>query len=405
MEEQSRTAIVLKFGGTSVATEEGRQAIASRVRAVSEEGYAPVVVVSAMGRLGAPYATDSLLSLVEGLPPDVREHDLLMSTGELISAVVLAHELRGQGISAHALSGPEAGIRTDGAYGCGAILEIDTARLRKEIAAGVVPVVSGFQGMGADGSVCTLGRGGSDTSACAIGVALGAERVDIYTDVDGIMTADPRAVDGATVLESISAEELFQMARTGSKIVHTPAAELALDSGAQIRVRNTFSDAPGTTVVDIAAYRPSTVATAVSHAGGIARVRVALPYVDDAGSHMAIQTKVYRAMADAGVSIDMFTPVNDRLLFTVKAGDVRHAQATLDALGLSHKVREDLSKVTLVGAGMHGVPGVMARMAEYLAAAGVDILQASDSHTTISVLVRSADAITAVRALHDGFEL
>lgn len=405
MDNGSRPVVVLKFGGTSVASQDGRKAIAQRVHDIIEEGNAPVVVVSAMGRLGAPYATDSLLALVDGLPADLREHDLLMSTGELISAVVLAHELRGRGIAAQALSGPEAGIRTDGAYGCGAILEIDTARLRDEIAAGVVPVVSGFQGQGRDGSVCTLGRGGSDTSACAIGVALDAQRVDIYTDVDGIMTADPRTVADATVLESISAEELFQMARTGSKVVHTPAAELALSSGAQIRVRNTFSDAPGTSVVDIAGYRPTAVATAVSHVGGIARVRVTLPYVEDASSHMAIQTKVYRAMADAGVSLDMFTPVNDRLLFTVKQADVDRAEATLDAMGLAHKIRRDLCKVTLVGAGMHGVPGVMARLAEYLAEAGVDILQASDSHTTISVLVRSADADTAVRALHDGFEL
>lgn len=400
-----RDIVVLKFGGTSVATPDGRAAIARRVAETLAAGESPVLVVSAMGRKGAPYATDTLLSLVEGLPGDAREHDMLMATGELVSAVVLAHELRGAGIPAAALTGPEAGVRTDGVYGCAAITEIDTARVRGLVDDGVVPVVTGFQGTGPDGSLCTLGRGGSDTSAAALGVALGAKSVDIYTDVDGIMTADPRVADRATVLERISADELFQMARTGSKVVHTPAAELAFASGAVMRVKNTFTDHDGTTVVDISAYRPDGVATAVSHVSGIARIRVTLPYAEDASAHMATQTTVYRAMADAGISIDMFTPVNDRLVFTVAEGSVARAVEVLDALGLVHAERHGLAKVTLVGAGMHGVPGVMARVAEYLAAAGVDVLQASDSHATISVLVRDVHMSAAVNALHEGFGL
>lgn len=397
--------LVLKFGGTSVATPDGRASIARHVKQTLEAGQAPVLVVSAMGRKGAPYATDTLLSLVEGLPSDDRERDLLMATGELVSAVVLAHELRAAGIPAHALTGPEAGVRTDGVYGCAAITEIDTVPLRAIIEAGGVPVVTGFQGLAPDGSLCTLGRGGSDTSACAIGVALGAKSVDIYTDVDGIMTADPRVADEAVVLERISADELFQMARTGSKVVHTPAAELAFASGAVLRVKNTFTDHEGTTCVDISAYRPDSVATAVSHLSGIARLRVTLPYAEDAEAHMGTQTRVYRAMADAGISLDMFTPVNDRLVFTVGEGSVAAAEKVLDSLGLEHATRHDLAKVTLVGAGMHGVPGVMARVAEYLQDAHVDILQASDSHATISVLVRAESMRAAINALHAGFGL
>ena len=250
-----------------------------------------------------------------------------------------------------------------------------------------MPVIAGFQGIAEDGRITTLGRGGSDTTACAIGVALEAAEVGIYTDVDGVMSADPRQCDAAEVLEVISAEELFQMARTGSRVVHTPAAELALASGLAVRVRSTFSDHDGTLVADISGYRPDKVATAVSHEVGVARMRVALGASEGSLGHMAAQTRVYRAMADAGVSLDMFTPVGDSLVFTVSEAVLDRAAEVIRELGLLHQSHRGLAKVTLVGAGMHGVPGVMAQMAEYLVAAGVDVYQVADSHTTISVLI------------------
>lgn len=400
-----RPVVVMKFGGTSVAGAEGRAAIAARVSASIEAGRAPVVVVSAMGRRGAPYATDTLLGLVDGMPVDARETDLLVSVGEVISAIVVAHELRSAGISATALTGPEAGVCTDGVAGNSAVTEVHTGPLAAVIVAGLVPVVCGFQGIADDGRLTTLGRGGSDTTACALGVALGAEEVEIYTDVDGVMTADPRTCDGAEVLEVVRADELFQMARHGSRVVHTPAAELALASGMSVRVRNTYTDHPGTRVADIAAYRPSTVATAVTHAEGVVRVAATLPAAEGTPEHMSAQARVYRTMADAGVSLDMFTPVGETLVFSVGSGALDDACEVLGDLGLAYKVVSGLAKVTLVGAGMHGVPGVMARMAECLAEAGVNVLQTADSHTTISVLVPEADATTAVRALHDGFAL
>jgi aspartate kinase len=400
-----RPVVVMKFGGTSVATPEGRDAIARRVLAAQELGRAPVVVVSAMGREGAPYATDTLLGLLEGLPTDTRERDLLASTGEVVSAVVVAHGLRAAGVDARAFTGAEAGVCTDGVHGCAQVTDVHPQPLTRAIDAGIVPVVAGFQGMAEDGSTTTLGRGGSDTTACALGVALAAESVDIYTDVDGVMTADPRSCDGAGLLEVIRADELFQMARAGARVVHTPAAELALASGIAVRVRNTYSDHPGTLVADIASYKPASVATAVTRSDTVARVRVALGAPEGTAEHMAAQTRVFRAMADAGVSLDMFTPAGEALLFTVPAGSVRLARGTLEALELTCEVAPSLVKVTLVGAGMHGVPGVMARMAEHLAEAGVDILQSADSHTTISVLVNEHDADTAVQALHDGFKL
>lgn len=400
-----RPVIVMKFGGTSVGTTEGRTAIAARVTEALELEKAPVVVVSAMGRRGDAYATDTLLDLVDGRPTDARERDLLASTGEVIAAVVVAHELRAAGISARAMTGGEAGICTDGVHENASVTDIYPAPLLDAVARKEVPVVTGFQGLAEDGRVTTLGRGGSDTTACALGVALGAEAVEIYTDVDGVMTADPRACEGASVLEVIRADELFQMARHGSRVVHTPAAELALASGIAVRVRNTYTDHPGTLVADIASYRPATLATAVSHATGVARMRVALPGEEDAGAHMTAQARVYRAMADAGVSLDMFTPTGGALVFTVAEADLDIARGVLAELGLESGVRKGLAKVTLVGAAMHGVPGVMARMAEALASAGAHVLQTADSHTTISVLVPAEDVRAAVAALHDGFGL
>lgn len=397
--------VVMKFGGTSVATEDGRASIARQVSAQLELGRRPVLVVSAMGRAGAPYATDTLLGLLGEMPADDRERDLLASVGEVVSAVVIAHELRDSGIEASAFTGAEAGIQTDGVHGSASVTEIRPQAILAAIDGGTVPVVAGFQGISAEGLITTLGRGGSDTTACALGVALRADEVVIYTDVDGVMTTDPRTCGDATVLKVIGADELFQMAAHGSKVVHTPAAELALESGLPVRVRNTYTDHPGTLVADIASYRPAAVATAVSQLADVVRVRLDLDAREGTPEHMAAQTRVYRAMADAGVSLDMFTPVGNTMLFTVGGDSREAAREVLQYLGLHYELDRELAKVTLVGAGMHGVPGVMARMAEYLEDAGVAILQTADSHTTISVLVRGADAGNAVKALHAGFEL
>jgi len=402
---QRRPIVVMKFGGTSVATPSGRAALSQRLRDAVEAGRAPVAVVSAMGRAPEPYATDTLLGLVAATHRDEREIDLLASVGEVVSAVVIAHELRAAGLDATAFTGLDAGIITDGVPGGSSILEIFPGGLLDAIDAGRIPIVAGFQGLSEDGRVTTLGRGGSDTTACALGVALSAEEVVIFTDVDGVMTADPRTCEGSQVIERIGADELFQMAKAGSRVVHTPAAELALNSGIAVRVRSTFSDHNGTLVADIAGYRPDRVATAVSHTIGVARVRVRLFAPEGTRGHMTTQTRIFQLMADAGVSLDMFTPIGDELVFTVLEPSLLEATSVLDRIGLPYDARTGLAKVTLVGAGMHGVPGVMARMTHLLSAAGVDVYQAADSHTTISVLVAVDQTEEAVRALHNGFNL
>lgn len=396
--------VVKKFGGTSVATAEGRAALRASVRGSLDEGRSVVVVVSAMGRRGAPYATDTLLGLLDGLDAEPREVDLLASCGEIVSAVLVAHELRADGLAAVALTGGEAGILTDSEFGDAAVLRVDPEPLRAALFAGIVPVVAGFQGMSLSGDVTTLGRGGSDTTACAIGAALQAETVEIHTDVDGVLSADPRACDGVRVLDSLQFEELFQMALAGSKVMHAPAAETAMNAGVPVRVRNTYGGSAGTLIAPpdrIAADRRR-VATAVSHVDGLARLVATLPPGEERAGAL---TAVFRAMADAGLSLDMFTPVGDVLALSIGESELDRAKGVLAGLGIPSSARTGLAKVTLVGAGMHGVPGVMARMADALAAAGVDVLQIADSHYTISVLVSQEDSRPAISALHTEFGL
>jgi aspartate kinase len=397
--------VVQKFGGTSVGSPEGRAAVGQRVASALAEGEHPVVVVSAMGRAGAPYATDTLLALLDGHDVVPREADMLAACGEMVSAVVIAHELRSDGVPAIAMTGTEAGVLTDGAFGDATVLAVDPTALSAAIEAGAVPVVAGFQGVSAAGELTTLGRGGSDTSACAIAAALHADSVEIYTDVDGVMSADPRVCPGVRVLDSLQFEELFQMALTGAKVMHAPAAEIAMRAGVPVWVRNTFSSARGTMVADaerLAVERERGVATAVTHAEAICRFVVALP---DGPDRARTLTAVFASMADAGVSLDMFTPLESTLAFSLGEAQQPQATAALSTLGVPYEVRSGLAKVTLVGAGMHGVPGVMARVAGALTTHGVDILQVADSHYTISVLVDSGSSRAAILALHSAFGL
>ncbi len=405
--QTSHPVVVMKFGGTSVGSRAGRAALTARVGERLAAGVSPVVVVSAMGRSGDPYATDTLLALLEEFDPVPREADLLASCGEVISAVVVAHELRDAGVCAMAFTGGEAGVVSDGTFGAASILAVDPSALRAALDRGVVPVVTGFQAISPDGEVTTLGRGGSDTTACALGAALAADAVEIYTDVDGVMTADPRACGEARVLNALQFEELFQMARAGAKVVHAPAAELAMAASVPVWVRNTFSSAPGTVIAtarQIAEERGERVATAVSHSTGVVRAAVDLAS-READTRMQALTRVFQAMADSSVSLDMFTPCGDTLVFSFSEEELDVAASVLEEVGLPYDVERGLAKVTLVGAGMHGVPGVMARVAEALRAADVDILQVADSHYTISVLVAQADAGTAIQALHRAFAL
>ncbi|KRW91616.1 aspartate kinase [Alicyclobacillus tengchongensis] len=399
--------VVQKFGGTSVATPESRRAAYRHIEQAKADGYAVVVVVSAMGRRGDPYATDSLLSLLESseasaAPANLRERDMLMACGEIISAVVFAQELRARGHKVRAMTGAQAGILTSSDFGNARILDVRTDALHKALADGEIAIVAGFQGADEDGDVTTLGRGGSDTTATALGVALHAEVVDIFTDVSGIMTADPRIVDDARQLAQVTYTEICNMAYQGAKVIHPRAVELAMQGNVPIRVRSTMSDDPGTLVTQAARrLEHSSVfdqsVTGIAHTPNVAQIVVR---GEGIGS-----SSIFQLMAEHQISLDFISVTPTEVAFTVPDGLADTAVHHLSQLGYRSQVRRGCAKVSAVGAGMMGVPGVMARIVDALASSGIDILQSADSHTTIWVLVDGSQMADAVRALHRAFQL
>lgn len=400
--------IVQKFGGTSVRHATHRQHAVAWIERAREEGYHPVVVVSAMGREGDPYATDTLLKLVGRNAPEPRDTDLLMSCGEIIAAVVLAGHLEAEGIPAKVLTGGQAGIVTDGHFGQARILEVDPTPLQEVLAEGRVPVVAGFQGRSRDGDVTTLGRGGSDTTAAALGAALKAEVVDIFTDVDGIKTADPRIVPDARTLLTVDYDELFQMANLGARVVHPRAVEIARQFTVPMRIRSTFSASEGTLIgvapraLDPWAHRdPEESVTGVTCLENVVQVQVRRP--EDASAEWALA--VFEALAAQKVSVDLINVFPDQAYFTIPQGVQSQAEAVLQALAATYQCDRDRAKVSVVGSAIHGLPGVMARVMGALTHANIPVLQSSDSHSTISFLVPREHMERAVQALHQQFRL
>jgi len=393
--------VVQKFGGTSVATAEGRARAMERIIAAKERGYAPVVVVSAMGRRGEPYATDTLIDLVKSIHNDIepRELDLLISCGEIISTVVMATSLKKMGYAAVALTGGQAGIYTDGNYGCAQILDIDPKPIINHLCQGKIVIVAGFQGICADGSTTTLGRGGSDTTATALGAALKAEVVEIYTDVDGVMTTDPRLVPEAAILSDISYREICEMANQGAKVIHPRAVEAAMNGKVPIMIKNTFSDAQGTLIAENVAER---VITGLAHLTNITQVKVG-PL--DGNDVQLAKVKVLKTMAEARISIDMVGVAPNSIFFIINGDDTEKARTALEKAGYKTVVETGCAKISVIGAGMEGVPGVMADVMESLDRAGVTVLHTSDSDITISFLIKEEDLPKAIKILHKSFNL
>lgn len=399
---------VLKFGGTSVATKQTRELVIHHIERELQEGHQLVVVVSAMGRSGDPYATDTLLSLAveEGGELPSREKDLLMGCGEIISAVVLCGALHARSIPAVALTGGGAGILTSSQFGEARIEEIRTDRMKHHLDQGEVVVVTGFQGQDSRGDLTTLGRGGSDTSATALGAALQAEIVDIYTDVNGILTADPRIVKDAKPLTVVGYAEICNMARLGAKVIHPRAVEIAQQARIPLRVRSTFSEEEGTLVTDLPTAHSLAAPLKDRHVTGIAHVQgvtqISVRAVEGIGD---TQLKVFQSMARHHISVDLINVTLAGALYTVMDADADKAVRVLRDLGFEPETVSGCAKVSVIGGGMHRVPGVMARIVEALAEQGIPILQSADSNTTIWVLVREEHMGNALRALHAKFEL
>ncbi|MDA8442528.1 MAG: aspartate kinase [Peptococcaceae bacterium] len=405
--------LVQKFGGTSVATPERRAQVAEKIFTAKEEGYSPVVVVSAIGRTGDPYATDTFLHMVKGIYPDVprRELDILMSCGEVISGVVLVSTLIGLGYDAVLLTGAQAGIITNNTFGDARIVRIEPKNILEHLCQDQIVVVTGFQGITETGEITTLGRGGSDTTAAALGVGLDAEAIDVYTDVEGIMTADPRIVDDARILDVVTYNEICQLAHQGAKVIHPRAVEIAMQKNIPLRVKSTFSNAPGTLVTsqvdsdflelgtDITGDR---LITGIAHTPNVTQIRV---NTESEANVPAADLKIFKGMALADISVDFITVLPNVVVYTVKDDVADKAVKILKNMGFAAETRPGCAKVAVIGGGIAGVPGVMAQILEGLTAQGVQVLQSADSHATIWVLVAKEDMVKAVRALHESFRL
>lgn len=399
--------VVQKFGGTSVRDESSREFAYQHINKAVKNGFKVVVVVSAMGRKGEPYSTDTLLSLVEEGKQDVskREIDILLSCGEVISSIVFCHMLLNKGISATSLNGPQAGFRTNNDHTNARIIDMKCNRLLEALEKHDVIVVAGFQGEAKNGDIATIGRGGSDTSAAALGAALQAEWIEIFTDVEGVMTADPRIVKDARPLPIVTYNEICNMAYQGAKVIHPRAVEIAMQAKIPIRVRSTYSDAPGTLVTSLDKVSKGSdvkerLITGIAHVSNVTQIKV---YAKE--GNYGIQTEVFRAMANEQISVDFFNISPTSVVYTVTDEMSSKAITVLKKLGYEPKVTKHCAKVATVGAGMTGVPGVTAKIVTALSELGIQILQSADSHTTIWVLVKQHDMIHAVNALHKAFNL
>jgi len=398
--------LVQKFGGTSVESYEKMAKICDIVKTQKDTGLDLVLVVSAMGRKGAPHATDTLISLCNEINPNPskREMDIIMSCGEMISGTILVNMLIGKGINAEFLTGQQAGILTTDIYSDARIKYINPSRIKQALKQNKVVVIAGFQGVTDEGEITTLGRGGSDTSAVAIGKALECDTVEIYTDVDGIMTADPRIEPEAKILDFIDYEEVFQMADKGAKVIHPRAVQLAKSGNITLAIKNTMNPTYKGTKIgymvsytsDVDAYEEENeLKVAVAHKDNIAQVKIK--------TEEEKFTEVMDEIVNKNISIDMINFFIKEKTFVIDEVNIEELKVVLDSFDLDYKIVRDCAKVTLIGSKIVAVPGIMSKIVRGLSKDGISLLQTSDSHMTISCLVHRDDMKRAVHAIHHEF--
>ncbi|HVD15223.1 MAG TPA: aspartate kinase [Actinomycetota bacterium] len=399
--------IVQKYGGTSLADASKIRRVAERVVATRKAGNDVVAVVSAMG-----HHTDELVELAQRVSPNPppRELDMLLTAGERISMSLLAMAIADLGTTAKSFTGSQAGIITDTLHGKARILDVRAGRITEALAAGHAVIVAGFQGVSTERDVTTLGRGGSDTTAVALAAALGAASCEIYTDVDGVYTADPRIVPEARKLHAVSYEEMLEMAACGARVLVLRSVEYARRYGMVLHVRSSFAEATGTWVREEDERMEKAIISGVPH--DTSEAKVTLVRVPD---RPGIAARIMRAIARQGVNVDMIVQnvshggLTD-ISFTVPKADLQQAMVVLekirDEVGAGEVLADqEIAKVSLVGAGMKSNPGVAAAMFEALAEAGINIEMISTSTIRISCVIRADDVSTAVRAIHDRFRL
>jgi aspartate kinase len=398
--------IVQKYGGSSVADAARIQNVARRV-AESAPGHRVVVVVSAMGK-----TTDGLLGLAHQIAPvpDPRELDMLLATGEQVTIALLAMALQGLGFKARSFTGAQAGLRTDRGHTKARIVTITADRVRVALDAGAIAVVAGFQGLSDEGEITTLGRGGSDLTAVALAAALEADVCEIYTDVDGVYTADPNVVPDARKLPRVAYDEMLEMASLGAKVLQARSVEFAKKYGVTVHVRSTFKPDPGTIVTREESAMEDVVVTGITH--DRSQAKISLLRVPD---RPGIAAQVFGSVGAKNIVVDMIVQNISRdgftdISFTVPRGDMARAKTALDevarAVGAEKTVHDErVAKVSIVGVGMRSHSGVAASMFTALSKEGINIQMISTSEIAVSCVIEDKYAELAVRALHDAFEL
>ena len=385
--------LVMKFGGTSVADPDKIKDVARRLVAARAEGNRVVAVLSAMGD-----STDDLVRLAYEVSPQPkpRELDMLISVGERISCALAAMAIHDLGAEAISLTGSQAGIVTDTVHGRAKIVDVRARRIHEALDQDRIVLVAGFQGVSTDLDITTLGRGGSDTTAVALAAALGAEVCEIYTDVDGVFTADPRLVPNARKLHAVSYEEMLEMAASGAKVLQVRAVEVARNHSVKLHVRSTFTGADGTWIrEEDERMLEKALISGVTHTleETLYRVEGTTP------------ARLFSALAEAGVNVDTIVRTGPEIVFSAPADDRVAAAAVLDDLGAQWSARDDLGKVSVIGAGMKSHPGVAAKAFQTLADAGIEPEVVTTSPIKISCHVRSDEVEKAVVVLHRAYEL
>jgi aspartate kinase len=390
-----------------VADIERIRAISERIIRAHKDGHDVVVVVSAMGD-----STDGLLKMAHHLTPlpNARELDLLLTAGERIAMSLLAIAINAAGIPAVSYTGSQAGIITDTVHGKAKIIDIRPGRIREALEKSAVVIVAGFQGVSTAYDVTTLGRGGSDTTAVALAAALGAPTCEIYTDVAGVFTADPRIVPKARKLHAVSYEEMLEMAATGAKVLQLRAVEYARNNDIKLHVRSSFSDEAGTWIAEEDHRMEQAIIAGVTHDESEAKITV-----EDVPDRPGVAAGIFRAIADEGINVDMIVQNVSKdgrtdVSFTIPNADVPHAEQVMERVvrevgAAGHTTDQQIAKISLVGAGMKTHPGVAADMFSALAEAGINIEMISTSSIRVSCVIRASDVVQAVEVLHARFDL
>ena len=399
--------VVQKYGGSSIADGERISSVARRVAKARDEGNEVVVVVSAMGD-----TTDELIKLAHQVSaqPSDRELDLLLSTGEVVSSTLLAMALETLGYKAVSLSGAQAGIETDSRYSRARILRVDPKRIMSELTRGNIVIVAGFQGVTSEMDIATLGRGGSDTTAVALAVSLEAKECQIYTDVEGVYTADPRIVPEATKLKKVGYEEMLELASYGAKVIHPRAVELGGLHDVPILVASSFVDRPGTIICKEASMEVRNKVSGIVHDTNVAKVTViGVP------DHPGIASAIFEPLANADISVDTIVQnasiekIAD-LTFTVTRSDLSRAMSIVETVAKTIEAKRcvadsKLAKVSIVGTGMLNTPGYAAKMFRTLYEQGINIQLITTSEIRITCIISEDSVEDAVQALHRAFEL